>query len=327
VVAPKSGFAERRRRCGSDDAHARLRARPAHSGERRRNVLAVPEACSYIFLRDEPNFHATAAEIYQAAPKNPVAIAFYTFASQDMAWFATSPVEQAKYRAETDALIEEAFAIDPDNPEALNMKAMYYAANGDRIEQQRTLEKAMRANADFGHIRHAYSDLMAEDGRTREAVDHATRFLAKQPSVPGMIRTARMLAALGDFGRAGALYDRARRIDRPAADRHELLSMAWYGDVDAAGRMLKERRDSLGVDAASAACLEATLAARRGEDVASRKIAEDCAEFAGPELAPRVFALAGDRDGALLGMERLLENPRLGAPGKRPAKRARSYAA
>jgi tetratricopeptide (TPR) repeat protein len=269
------------------------------------------KACG-AFPVDWSAHYAAAKALYDAVPDNANAAGYFAFATAVYASaVAQSVAEKDKNQRQAARLAEAALKTDPGNPDALFARAD--AIGEHRFwEQEPLFRDALDADPDFAAANARYSFLLGDVGRIRESIDYNLRaWHLALGGTPGW-RVARLLFATGDFPAGKQIYDQLRILN-PSASSHELLTHVWYGDPALAQRMLAERKDSPELASREVACYERTLAARRGEQVDSEALAEDCRPL-GHIFLPRFLVIAGDVDGAFREIELYLHDPVQGMP-------------
>lgn len=244
--------------------------------------------CGHFLEGDMAAMQASGKDVYAASPRDPRAISFYAVADIALGYGGSfSRADHDRFIGEARRLAGEALALDPRNADALF--AMGFTLDEYRYaEQEKWWRAAVDADVDgWGPGR--YANFLAAVGRIKEAADMELRALEGRRTLAA--RAAQLIASTGDLATARQIYELARPLDPEAIASAELVTAVFYEPVRRAERLMEERPD---VDGRP--CLELVLAARRQERIDREKLSRVCGGDG--EYSARVFALAGDVDGA-----------------------------
>lgn len=256
-------------------------------------------ACGKIVALDYGGLLREAERIYQESPNDVNATALLALAHFSQS--SPNSAQQAQYYAEL------AESLAPDHPRVLiarvgGLDPSAYAA------REALLREAMSAGLTVPQVRFGLATVLWDVGRINESIEETYRYLPDFMAGPLAWRTARLLAASGEWREANRLYDQVQPIDPEETDRHRLLTEVWYAEPSAAEERLAASIEPLQLQPNETSCLSAIINGRRGLAVDIAQFKVDCARF-GSGVEPRNLMLVGDTEGAMASLERFAEQP------------------
>lgn len=273
--------------------------------------LPLLRACGKFVYGDFLAAVAEEEKICQSGGADRYVRGFCAWHEVESASMVSAGPERDKALARAREAVSAALKDDPGNARLYAAMSFSYALGGHWTERIEWIERAIAADTGVAHIRGGYGNILSDVGRMSEAMEQFLMHFASEPMWAFGLRAARIAAANGNSRRAREIYDRIRKVEPDAADSHELLTLAWYGEPEEATAALEKRASLL--DPGRADCLRALIAARGGEKIDREKMIADCKPL-GAGFMPRNLVIVGDIDGAFAAIDRILQDPQFGAP-------------
>src|SRR5439155_10712632 len=132
--------------------------------------------------------------------------------------------EDPGYYLHADACAEVALAISPDDPTALDLRALVLLNQHQFADAEKTARKILEKRGDDPVAWGNLSDALLEMGRTEEASRAAQTMVDLKPNLPSYARAAHFRWLAGDSAGAKAFYRHA--IDA-GADQRDPEPRAW----------------------------------------------------------------------------------------------------
>ncbi|MBD3809730.1 MAG: tetratricopeptide repeat protein [Sulfuricurvum sp.] len=120
--------------------------------------------------------------------------------------------------------LQEAFAIDPNNPEVLNKLAFVTAKRGDRLQAIELYERSLELdeNDDLSH--NAIASLYRGEMAYERAQDHYLKAIEIDDTYPQTFYNyGNLLVDMGEIEEARAMYKRALELQSDFAEAREAL--------------------------------------------------------------------------------------------------------
>ncbi len=149
-----------------------------------------------------------------------------------------------------DAAYERVLQINPNQADALRLRAIIYAGQGRQAEATALLESALRAKPNFPEAHYTLGNLLQSTGQVASAIEHYQQAIKQRPNFPeAQCNLGNAFAAEGRHEQAIGAYRAALKGNPNHAEVHNNLSVAYRKTrrideaLSAAQRALKCRAD------------------------------------------------------------------------------------